>query len=123
MLKIYASWGAVRITQKLCQNIFHISAQLVSYDSTDSKSLLPVSKPDIILGYLTDLLICTENGANRGSYLHSALTRPCRESLFYNQLFTGVLVEHFSVQMVGQYWMQIYTHSGSTNSLPAPVQI
>ena len=48
------------------------------------------------------ILICYEIIANRGRYLHSALTHHCRESSFYNQILAAVLVGHFSVQMVGQ---------------------
>jgi hypothetical protein len=41
--------------------------------------------------------------------LHSVLTHSCREKLFLVQIPTAVLVVHFSVQMVGHFWMQINT--------------
>jgi len=53
------------------------------------------------------VLICTEIEANKARYLHSILTRHCRESLFYNQILTAVLVGHFSLHMVDQYLIQI----------------
>ena len=67
---------------------------------------------DIRIGHfskesIAGLLICTEIGANSGRDLHFALTHHFRESLFYNQILTAVLVVHFSMQMVGQFWMQI----------------
>ena len=83
VLNIYASWDVAMYLQNLCQYNFHISAQSVSYHCTNSKSLLPVSKPDIILGYLTDCLLVRRKAGLVGtaiSWLVREAVRCCGDS-------------------------------------------